>query len=311
MRKYLFLLPFLLTVITGLSQNLKDSSYTDTNNFIWKGKTENGKMTGRWRSFDTRNKLVRSIVFYENGLKNGEQTNFQENGKLASVFNFSEGKLEGKAIHFTPVKADTLGVIDYVGGQVHGYWILNNWRGELMQKIKWINGIPETSSAYNQLTAISTPPEDYDKYLDVARKYIGLFYENKSLFNQSSTENMGGDSSKRPPPPPSPDSKLAFAESMPQFSGGEGALMNFLQTQIRYPDSVKERGISGTVYIIFTINKDGTISNERIGKGVRGAPELSGEALRVISLMPQWTAGKMNGRNVAVQMQLPIRFMLR
>ncbi|MGL5889409.1 MAG: TonB family protein [Bacteroidia bacterium] len=113
------------------------------------------------------------------------------------------------------------------------------------------------------------------------------------------------------PPIIQEDQVLMFAEEMPQFPGGEAALQEYLQKSIVYPEIAKEQGLQGSVYVNFVVKKDGTISDVRIVKGVKGAPSLDNEAMRVIKSMPKWKPGRMNGQAVAVSMNLPVRFMLK
>lgn len=306
-----------LLFITGSAQVSRDSSYTLGNGLIWQGKVSNGKMTGQWQLTKTDSRIVRAVVFYENGLKEGVHTYYQDNGKLQSIYHYHHGELEGKTIHFTGNLADTLGIINYSGGLLHGDWQINNWKGEFLQIIKWEKGVANTSTPYHKLTRITRPHIEYEAYLDDARKYIGLYYEHKNAFqsvDENAQSNSSDSSSSHPPPPPPPpgsEGALMFAEQMPMFPGGEAALMKYLQENLRFPVSIKERGISGTVHITFLVNPDGTISDYEITRSVKDAPELSGEAVRVVSLMPVWTPGKLNGKNVKVTISLPIRFLLR
>lgn len=98
-------------------------------------------------------------------------------------------------------------------------------------------------------------------------------------------------------------------ESMPQFSGGDNALFQFLSDNTVYPPEAKANGISGTVFVSFIIGKDGTVYNTII---VRGVDELlDNEALRIIKLMPKWIPGRNKGQPVDVIYNLPIKFVLK
>jgi TonB family protein len=97
-------------------------------------------------------------------------------------------------------------------------------------------------------------------------------------------------------------------EQMPEFPGGEDSLRNFIRRTIKYPDLARESSVEGTVYINFIIEKDGSVSNPKILRGIgSGCDE---EAIRVIKLMPRWIPGKQNGKTVRVQYNLPIKFKL-
>lgn len=101
---------------------------------------------------------------------------------------------------------------------------------------------------------------------------------------------------------------LIAAQEMPSFPSGEEAFNRFLQKNLVYPAVAKEQGISGTVYVTFIVNEDGSISDVKVLKGI--SAELDAEAVRVISMMPKWNFGKQDGKAVKVQMTLPINFAL-
>lgn len=100
-------------------------------------------------------------------------------------------------------------------------------------------------------------------------------------------------------------------EEMAKFPGGSQAFLNYISSNIVYPDSAKIKGVSGTCYIMFTINTNGSISNVKILRGISGCPECDLEARRVIMSMPKWSPAKNNGTEVRVQYNIPIKFTLR
>ena len=99
-----------------------------------------------------------------------------------------------------------------------------------------------------------------------------------------------------------------LVEQMPVYPGGQMALLRFLTQQLNYPSDAMQKKIQGQVVCQFTVNKDGTISDIKVISGV--SPSLDREALRVLQLMPQWTAGKRKGQAVKVRYTLPIDFRL-
>lgn len=106
------------------------------------------------------------------------------------------------------------------------------------------------------------------------------------------------------------DDNLVYdkVEQLPQFPGGQSALISFLSRNVKYPKVCQENGIQGTVIMQFVINKDGNISDVSVYKGVN--PYLDTEATRVIKSMPKWTPGKQKGKPVNVKYTLPINFRL-
>jgi TonB family protein len=101
----------------------------------------------------------------------------------------------------------------------------------------------------------------------------------------------------------------SIVEEMPKFPGGEGAMLEFIAKNIKYPGKARENGIQGRVYITFVINKDGEIKDARVLRGIGGGCDEA--ALHVINSMPRWKPGKQNGRPVQVQFNLPINFTIK
>jgi protein TonB len=107
------------------------------------------------------------------------------------------------------------------------------------------------------------------------------------------------------------EAPLTIVEQMPTFPGGDAEMMKYIQKNVQYPQVEKEAGISGTCYVTFVVEKDGSISDVKVLRGVSGGPGCDKEAVRVVKSMPAWKAGKQNGREVRVQFNLPIKFILR
>lgn len=97
-------------------------------------------------------------------------------------------------------------------------------------------------------------------------------------------------------------------EKMPEYPGGEEARIKFLVTNIKYPPKARKEGIKGTVFVTFIIEKDGKITNVKALKGIGGGCDE--EAVRVISMMPNWKPGMQRGEAVRVQFNMPIKFHL-
>lgn len=106
------------------------------------------------------------------------------------------------------------------------------------------------------------------------------------------------------------DTVYSKADTMPSFPGGELEFQQFLVQNVRYPMMEKEQGKMGTVYVSFRVETDGRITHVQCKRGVEGAPGLCREAVRVIGLMPNWNPGTVNGKNVTVEMVMPMKFTL-
>ena len=103
---------------------------------------------------------------------------------------------------------------------------------------------------------------------------------------------------------------LVAIQEQPGFPGGDGELFKFLQKNIQFPQVEKENGIQGKVFITFVVDKDGSVVNVEVYKGLKGGPGCDKEALRVVKMMPKWSPGKQNGKSVKVRYILPIHFKL-
>jgi TonB family protein len=94
-------------------------------------------------------------------------------------------------------------------------------------------------------------------------------------------------------------------DTPPKFPGGDEARLRFLQENVKYPQLAEGEPLSGTVYVSFIVTKTGSVLNPYI---IRGASEsFNNEALRVVSLCPQWIPGRQDGKAVNVMFNMPIR----
>jgi periplasmic protein TonB len=133
----------------------------------------------------------------------------------------------------------------------------------------------------------------------------GIKADSKSISNDRS--NLKGNSVK--------DSEkdiverpFTVVEQMPEFPGGEEKMLRFLMENIKYPETARENGISGSVYVTFVVGKNGVISDVKLLRGIGGGCDE--EAIRVIKMMPHWVPGRQNGKSVAVLFNLPVNFKL-
>ena len=98
-------------------------------------------------------------------------------------------------------------------------------------------------------------------------------------------------------------------EVMPEFPGGEQAMFRYLISNTKYPPKARKKNITGKVFVNFTVEKDGRITEVKI---IRSAhPLLDEEAIRVIASMPVWKPGMQDGRLVRASLNLPLSFTLK
>lgn len=136
-------------------------------------------------------------------------------------------------------------------------------------------------------------------------KAVNVRWDEPVTFTLPSAENkvvMEGETKE--------DNKIFdVVEQQPSFPGGQGALMQWLRDNMKYPTEAAENGIEGRVIVQFVIRKTGDVSDGRVARGVD--PSLDKEALRLISIMPKWIPGKQNGKIINVRYTLPITFKLQ
>lgn len=114
-----------------------------------------------------------------------------------------------------------------------------------------------------------------------------------------------------PEPPKHEEENKVFdiVEQQPLFPGGPAALMKYLSENTKYPVVAQENGVQGRVTVQFVVEKDGSISDVHVLRGVD--PSLDREAVRVVKSMPRWTPGKQNGITVRVNYRVPVLFRLQ
>lgn len=104
------------------------------------------------------------------------------------------------------------------------------------------------------------------------------------------------------------DMVFDVVEVMPQYPGGQIAMLQYIMKNIKYPEQAMKEGIQGRVAVSFIVEKDGSISNVKPILSVH--PLLNKEAVRVVESMPKWSPGKQNGKPVRVRFNVPVMFKL-
>ncbi|MCJ7446843.1 MAG: energy transducer TonB [Bacteroidales bacterium] len=102
---------------------------------------------------------------------------------------------------------------------------------------------------------------------------------------------------------------VIFAKEMPEFPGGNQALLDYIAKNIKYPEEAIMNNIQGKVTLKFVVNADGSVNRIEILGGVD--PLLDQEAIRVVSTLPKFRPGKQNGIPVPVWFMVPVNFQLK
>ena len=108
----------------------------------------------------------------------------------------------------------------------------------------------------------------------------------------------------------SDEKTFIVVENMPQFPGGQPALLNYLKENVHYPEAARKARIQGKTICQFIVDKDGSIVNVEVAQS-SGNDLLDQEALRVIRKMPRWKPGSLKGKPVRVKYTIPINFSLK
>ena len=102
---------------------------------------------------------------------------------------------------------------------------------------------------------------------------------------------------------------FAVTEINPSYLGGEEAMFKYIAKNMTYPDSLKEKGIDKKVYCLFVVEKDGTITNEKIVRSPH--PDFDTVVLKAVKNIPKWNPELQRGKAVRVRFVLPINFSVK
>lgn len=225
---------------------------------------------------------------YFHNQKSGTWESFNRNSKLNNISNFSNGKLHGAYTNY--FKDGKIETGTYKNGEKNLLWSYTNHSNQLIKSIFYSNGKKEGKSQlfydngnikeisiYKSGKIIETQEFDFE-----GNEIIEEDYQNEEIFT--------------------------IVEEQPEFPGGMGKMMRYLARKTQYPQAALEMGIQGKVYVSFIIEKDGTISDVNVIRGVHKS--LDKEAIRVVKSMPKWTPGIQKGKKVKVKYTIPINFRL-
>lgn len=209
-------------------------------------------------------------------------------------------------IHATATYKTCGGVEDYDVWLIYedGRWVINdfdNMRKPIQEFVttwrsKFASGEHERmmrDETYSYLLA-----SEKREYIDSVESYLKK-YNVKPIVVREVKES----------PPAANDNQIyQVVEKPAEFPGGQAALYKWLSQNMKYPQEAQQNGVQGRVYVIFVVEKDGSITDVKISKGVYS--DLDAEAVRVVRKMPKWVPAKNNGVAVRCYITLPITFKL-
>jgi protein TonB len=105
------------------------------------------------------------------------------------------------------------------------------------------------------------------------------------------------------------DEMLIDVEVSAEPTGGYEAFYQYIKQELKYPSQAQRMSVQGKVYVQFIIERDGSLSDVKVLKGIgAGCDE---EAVRVLSQSPSWQPGKQRGRPIRQRMVMPMVFKLQ
>jgi len=291
----------------------------------------NGERDSSWTSYWPNRKIASSRT-YVNGVIHGVTYDYFEDGTTNWERNYKNGKLHGKVKRYYSTSslhremeyrngnkynllryADINGDSIYGGNIVEGNGLLITYfepeseGGELVSfaKLEYRDGVLNGEAVYYHKNGKIKSAGHYLNgkkvgIWDYFQRVDGLLYRTDTI--KEGDEKLASVSREE-------EQVYTIVEIMPEFPGGDSGLLNFLAKNIRYPQSAKENGISGTVYVTFVVNSFGVVEDIKILRGIGGGCDQ--EVIRLMHTMPRWNPGIQRGFPVSVQFNLPVRFALR
>ncbi len=321
--------------------NVKD--YTNDGKLVMTGSyTIGGLRTGEFIFYYPSGQIQAQGKFI-NGLRNGIWEYFYENGNLEREVRFTDTNFEPVSAYdssgITLIKDGTgrwhyeydwygepyLFIIDgnFQDGKMEGVWTCSLSNGQLLyrevyKKNKFKDGIIIVSEKqkplqqpFNNKFSLSYKFQLTEQFVyrnSTKREHYPFlpFLPDPSKLHDANTEPkrdfIKQDTTTN-------DNVIFYVVEQPaEFPGGNRKLMEFITKNLTYPPAAKNMGVEGKVFVKFIVDKDGSISNIEIVKGVN--EDLDNEAIRLVKKFPKWSPGMQNGKAVKSQFVFPLYFRL-
>ena len=158
-----------------------------------------------------------------------------------------------------------------------------------------------------------TPPVVTDEIVDTPPPLQDDLEDTKaSIVTNDVEETFDPPVEKKPVVVQKVEEIVAFVDEDPSYAGGINGFRQFLGNNIQYPQIAVDQGIEGKCYVSFVVDKNGSISNVAVAKGIRGCPECDKEAVRVIRMTQgKWGAAKVNGKPVKYKYMQVVEYKLQ
>jgi len=170
-------------------------------------------------------------------------------------------------------------------------------RSSKMSGLKLLFALPVILIVFG-LFSCKTEPKEPLEFIDEK--------DNTETLKEQATESKTTDT----PQEIQEDDALFVVEEMPTFQGGDiDVFRNWVMKNVKYPEIAVQNGIQGQVFLMFVVNKEGTVQDVVITRGVD--PVLDNEAKRVVESSPKWAPGKHDGKIVPVKFSITVNFRLQ
>ncbi len=230
----------------------------------------------------------------KNGYLDGNLIYYNSKGTVYLKSKYKNGEASDTSFYYNMTGSLTMKQAYLANGRTDVYGYYNSGELERLSKIKIVDLTPEelknSTSKYKQKAVTES-----EQYFDKKGKEIS-YSEHLEILKTDAEKNSTDFSENK------------SNEGRPSFPGGDKAMNRFIQENLVYPKNEKRKNTNGTAHISFTVEKDGSITNVKVLKGLKGCNACDIEAVRVIQLMPKWEPGKYNGQNVKFNLTLPIDF---
>jgi len=263
-------------------------------------------------SYYTSTGKIRDLRIFVDGSLEGNFTAFHENGKIKEKGLYRRGSRIGyfSSWYEQGIPEETVQYLDSMKTYFPWPKVIDHWDSLAEQEVINGNGFCHCYSTFHVTGDDSDKDEkkvrEEGKIVNGLKDSVWLSYRGNTLLFQETYQQgrfIEGDGYAN-------GKKLRFTElrEIPEFPRGIEAMMRFIQNNMVYPRAARRRGSEGRVFVGFVVNTNGKISDIEVLKGI--ATDCDKEAVRVVSIMPSWTPGKLRGELVRVRFVLPINFKL-
>lgn len=222
-------------------------------------------------------------------------------------FNYEGANGEKVVIAMKPANAQGVGTLVISVAELSNrksckYTLLSNgdfywWDGKQKSRC-YLNAQPEGFICEKMFFQYEESPEEYEELVNPVAKTASEPEARNEYMQPQQTARQ------------EPNTVAAnIDEAQPSFPGGNGAMMAYLANNVKYPKVAAENGVQGRVVVGFIVEKDGSLSDVKVKRGVD--PSLDREAVRVVKSMPRWNPGKKDGQPVRVEYTLPVTFRMQ